>query len=138
MPIRERYTKQKLNRDFNNAGPGNVIRFPDGENEGEPEEALYVPQKFVVLTAGNDDDVQMLCHAEKGLGEKAPELTSIEMMKWLCDLPDQAPKDTNFVWYAGSYDASHILKDLSFELGWEIVRQMSFNNRGLGSGPING
>lgn len=22
--------KQKLNRDFNNAGPGNVIRFPDG------------------------------------------------------------------------------------------------------------
>jgi hypothetical protein len=93
--------------------------------------AIYVPQKIIVLAAGNDNAMRVLARADKGLGKDAPALSSIEMMKSLCDLPRLAPKGTNFVWYAGSYDASHILKDLPFELGWEAARQMSFDNREL-------
>ena len=67
-------------------------------------------------------------------------------MKLLCDLPGRAPKGTNFVVFGGGYDATHILKDMPFPLGWETVRQMAFENReiiqareeddGSGDGPI--
>jgi hypothetical protein len=105
------------------------------EENREDKETLYVPQKITVMAAGNEGGAQLLCHAKIGKGRDAPGLSSIEMMKWLCDLPAQYPKGSNFVWYAGSYDASHILKDLPFELGWEIARQMSFDNRGLVENP---
>jgi hypothetical protein len=97
--------------------------------------AIYIPQKIVVLAAGNDQDTHVLCKAGQGKGKDAPALSSIEMMKWLCELPKIAPKGTNFVWYAGSYDASHVNKGLPFELGWELARQMSFDNRAMMNNP---
>ena len=80
--------------------------------------AIYVPQKIIMLAAGNDKQMRVLCHASEAdiaggkLGKDAPALTSLDMMKWLCDLPEGIIK----VWYAGGYDGSHILKDLPFHL----------------------
>src|ERR1700730_7578192 len=70
--------------------------------------AIYVPQQIIMLTAGNDDDVHMLCHADPAaieagmLGKDAPELTSIQQMKYFCGLPKLAPKGTFFTWYSGN------------------------------------
>jgi len=114
-----------------NAQPLSKVSKREQERTLDAGGAIYVPQKIVVLAAGNGEAMHVLAKSEKGLGKDAPALSSIEMMKKLCDLPGFAPKGTNFVWYAGSYDASHILKDLPFELGWEAARQRSFDNRAL-------
>jgi hypothetical protein len=96
-------------------------------------ETMHMPQKIVCLAVGNDaGQVTLTEPVGEGVpGKYVRGLTSIEQMKWLCGVGASKPKGTPFVIFGGSYDASHILKDLPFPMGWEIGRQMAFDNREL-------
>jgi hypothetical protein len=92
---------------------------------------LHMPQKLVVLAAGTGDDAKTLCHAKDGdLGRDAPALSMIECFDFLYDLKINFP-NTFFVMYGMGYDFTEIMRELPYEVAWEIQNQMPFSSKAL-------
>jgi hypothetical protein len=92
---------------------------------------LHMPQKLVVLAAGTGDDAKTLCHAKDGdLGRDAPALSMIECFDFIYDLKINFP-NTFFVMYGMGYEFTEIMRELPYEVAWEIQNQMPFSNKAL-------
>jgi hypothetical protein len=95
---------------------------PD-ELNAERKGAHYREHRTFLWGAGNDDKLVRL-----GGNDRRP-LTSLEILDWLCDLPKHFPKEAKYTGFGLSFDITQALKDLPFEVAWEIQHKKPFRER---------
>ena len=64
-----------------------------------------------------------------------PYCTSDAILDWLLDLPKHFGKNSIFIWFGSSYDATQIFADLTYEKAWELQNGKQFKWRGVENAP---
>jgi hypothetical protein len=91
-------------------------------------------QKTILLNAGNSDEMYRLpVDTPTGLGKDARGLGTVEMLLMLLHAKSCAPKGTPFVGFGFDYDVRCILRDIPYELAWELQLKRPFKEANAGT-----